>query len=248
LLALAVFCSAQDARNPLAQDTQAAENGRVIFRIYCAPCHGIHAAGGRGPDLTRGTYAAGEGDSDLFRTIRNGVQGTEMPAFGDFSDDVTWRLVTYIRSAAKRDVTSLTGKAEAGEKLFWTKGGCAGCHKVGAKGGVLGPDLTRVGRQRSFAYLRESVVQPDADISPGYETITVVTRDGKKVVGVQRGYDNFSAQLLDMSGKFYSFDRGDVTSIQREFRSVMPGDYEKRFTKTELDDLLAYLTALKGMQ
>lgn len=248
LFALAALSPAQDLQNPLAHDSQAAENGRVVFRIYCAPCHGIHAAGGRGPDLTRGIYAAGENDADLFRTIRHGVAGTEMPAFGDFSEDVTWRLVSYIRSAAKRDVAAVTGNAAAGEKLFWTKGGCGACHRISTKGGVLGPDLTRAGRQRSLAYLRDSVIHPDAEITPGYETITVVTRDGKKLTGVQRGYDNFSAQLLDLSGKFYSFDRSEVTSIQREFKSIMPGNYEKRFTQPEIDDLLAYLTSLKGMQ
>ena len=43
----------------LAQDN-AAGVGYGIFRIYCAPCHGIHAQGGRGPDLSRGVFASGD--------------------------------------------------------------------------------------------------------------------------------------------------------------------------------------------
>jgi hypothetical protein len=69
LLTLAIFCSAQDRRapgkNPFQNNPQAAETGRAMFRIYRAPCHGIQARGGRGPDLTRGTYFAGESDPDL---------------------------------------------------------------------------------------------------------------------------------------------------------------------------------------
>ena len=225
-----------------------AENGRVVFRIYCAPCHGIHAEGGRGPDLTLGSYSAGDTDTALFHTIRGGVTGTEMPAFPDFADDIVSDLVTYIRSAAKREAPLIAGDRIAGERLFWTKGGCGACHQVGAKGGSLGPDLTRAGRQRSYAYLKTSVIAPDAEISPGYESITVITREGTKVAGVQRGFDNFSAQLVDLSGKFYSFDKSGVRSITREFRSVMPGDYSARFTSGEMDDLLAYVSSLKGPQ
>ena len=148
--------------------TPASENGRAVFRIYCAPCHGIQAQGGRGPDLTRGTYSSGDTDADLRRTIIGGVTGTEMPAFPEFSEDLVGALVAYVRSAAQRDPPQEKGSPRNGETLFWAKGGCGACHKVGSKGGTLGPDLTRAGRQRSYAYLRESIVQHEAYISPGY--------------------------------------------------------------------------------
>jgi mono/diheme cytochrome c family protein len=52
-----------------AQGPRETELGRGIFRIHCAPCHGIHAQGGRAPDLTRGVFASGDSDDDLVRTI-----------------------------------------------------------------------------------------------------------------------------------------------------------------------------------
>ena len=218
-----------------------------MFRIYCAPCHGIQARGGRGPDLTRGVYFAGESDSDLYRIIANGVPGTEMPSFSDdLGEDAIWRLVSYIRSTTRHEAAVVPGNATAGEKLFWGKGGCGQCHRVGTKGGRLGPDLTREGRQRTLAYLRESVVSPNEDLTPGYATIKVVTGDGKTITGVEKGFDNFSAQLMDASEKYYSFEKSHVTSIEREFRSLMPDSYGKLFTPSELDDLLAYLTSLRG--
>lgn len=110
----------------------------------------------------------------------------------------------------------------------------------------MGPDLNRVGRQRSLPYLRESVVSPNADLTPGYATIKVVTREGKEVVGVQRTIDNFSVQLMDAGENFYSFFRTDVESVRREFRSLMPEDYGRRFSPTELNDLFAYLISLRG--
>ena len=235
----------QEPQNPFKNDPQAPEAGRGAFRIYCSPCHGIKAEGGRGPDLTRGVYSAGESDAALFGVISNGVAGTEMPAFSaGLGDENIWRLVSYLRSATRRNVEKVTGDPASGEKLFWGKGGCGGCHRVGTRGGRMGPDLTRIGRTRSLQYLRDSVVSPDADLTPGFNTITVVTRAGKKIVGVQRGFDNFSAQLMDAQENYYSFMKSDVTSVKREFRSLMPGAYGKMFAKAELDDLVAYLTTL----
>jgi mono/diheme cytochrome c family protein len=47
--------------------------------------------------------------------------------------------------------------------------GCLGCHKVGSEGGAIAPDLTRVGSRLSPAQIRESILEPDAKITKGYE-------------------------------------------------------------------------------
>jgi putative heme-binding domain-containing protein len=95
-------------------------------------------------------------------------------------------------------------------------------------------------------YLRESIVSPDAEVTAGYATITVITRDGKKIVGVERGFDNFSAQLMDVSGRYYSFQKENVMSVQREYRSLMPSTYSRLFSAQELDDLMGFLAGLGG--
>ena len=248
ILMVAVAALAQET-NPMASDPNAAEVGRWNFRIICAPCHGIHADGGRGPDLTLGTYTAGDRDIDLFRVISRGVPGTEMAAYsGRLEDEGIWRLVSYLRSVAHKENSSIAGDAAGGQQVFWGKGGCGACHRIGDKGSSLGPDLSRVGRQRSVAYLRKSILQPDADLTPGYGTVTVVTRDGKTIVGVEKSYDNFSAQLVDLSGKYYSFVREDVTSMHREPRSLMPSTYGRLLNESEITNLLVYLISLRGGQ
>jgi cytochrome c oxidase cbb3-type subunit 3 len=234
------------AQNPYAADSKAPEAGRGIFRIYCAPCHGLKADGGRGPDLTLGTYTAGNSDADLHRVISRGVAGSEMPDFNErLGGDNIWKVVSYIRSAAKQEAARPTGNAASGEKLFWGKGGCGQCHQVETRGGRVGPELTSVGRKRSLAYLRYSVTDPNKDITPGYFTIEVETRDGRRITGVQRGFDNFSAQLMDANESYYSFWKSGVKSMKREFRSLMPG-YGKAFSPGELEDIVAYLYSLRG--
>jgi putative heme-binding domain-containing protein len=251
LAATAVFLPQADrpaAKNPFGGDARAIESGRVSFRMHCSECHGLRGTGGRsGPDLTRGTFAAGDTDADLYNVILNGVPGTEMPpSTGRLDDDDRWRLVAYVRSLNVSNKGPVPGDRAAGENLFWGKGNCGGCHSIGARGSSVGPNLTRSGRQRSVAYLRESIVSPEADITPGYATVTVVTRDGRKIVGVEKGFDNFWAALMDMSGRYYSFQRDDVTSITREFRSLMPANYGRLFSDRELQDLVAFLAGQDG--
>src|SRR6266568_3511907 len=94
----------REPQNPFKNGPQAVEAGRGAFRIYCSPCHGIRAEGGRGPDLTRGIYSVGERDADLFAVISNGAPGTEMPSFSlGLGDENIWRVISYLRSVTRRD-------------------------------------------------------------------------------------------------------------------------------------------------
>ena len=241
LLTLGV-CAAQVSTDP-----REIELGRATFRNYCTACHGIRAQGGRGPDLTRGSYNNGEQDADLFRVISHGVPGSDMVAYSeDIDPENIWRLVSFIRSVSRREAAAVAGNAAAGEKLFWTKGSCGQCHVVGNRGGRLGPALTRVGRQRSLAYLRESIVSPSADLSPGYETVSVTLRDGRKLTGVQKGLDNFTVQFMDTSEKLHSLKRSELAAVHPETRSMMPDNYGRLFSETEMTDLLAYVVSLRG--
>ncbi len=247
-LAIVLLCGAACAQtpdNPFAGEPNAVAAGYSVFRPYCGPCHGIHAEGGRGPDLTRRVFRSGDKDSNLFHAIADGLRGTGMKGFGgEISDDDIWRIVVYLRSITSYDKTAVPGDRANGEKIFWAKGACGSCHLVAGRGGRLGPELTRIGSARSLQYLRDAVLDPDQDILPGWATITVTKLDGTKLTGVERGFDNFSVQLMDMAGNYYSFLRAGVASVTRENRSLMPADYGRRLKPGEVDDVIAYLVAL----
>jgi cytochrome c oxidase cbb3-type subunit III len=244
VLAARLALAQVEARNPLKDNATAVDLGRGEFRIHCSSCHGIHGEGGRGPDLTRGAFTVGDRDADLFAVISKGSPDTEMRPFEGLGEENIWRIAAYLRSPTmRRAAEKIAGDPASGEKLFWGKGGCAQCHRLGLRGGRLGPELTRVGRSRGAQYLRESLISPSASLTPGYDTITVVTRDGKKISGVQRGFDNFSAQLMDSQDNYYSFLKSEVASIEREDRSLMP-EYGTALSPAELDDLVAFLSSL----
>jgi putative heme-binding domain-containing protein len=246
LLLLAAACVAQQ-KNPFGNNPQAVEDGRLIFRLRCAACHGKTGNTGHAPDLTLGIYHNGDTDADIYRIVANGSQGTEMPDFlARLGSENVWRVVSYLRSIARHDGGGLRGNAAAGKQLYFGKGNCAMCHMVDGKGGMMGPNLSAVGRTRSPSYMRTALVDPNATLTPGFATITVVTKDGKTIKGTQRGYSNFSAQLMDVSGKIYSFERDEVKSMERSYDSLMPS--YKNLSETEVDNLLAYLGSLGTLQ
>ncbi len=244
----AVIAQGQELKiSPFHGDPPSIGVGKASFRLRCSICHGIHAEGGRGPALNRGEFAAGDTDLAIYRVIAEGIPGTEMPAFGARStEDNIWRMVAYLRTFEPAAGEKPDGNVARGEEVFWNQGGCGGCHRVGQRGGAFGPSLTRIGRSRSAEYLRDALVDPEKDLPPGYYVVKIVTADGQTVHGIGLGYDDFSAQLIDASGKIHSYLREDAQSIEREFASLMPDSYAESLTDEQQKDVLAYMQSLRG--
>src|SRR2546426_4597235 len=131
-------------KNPFQGNPDATRSGMGMFRARCADCHGVDARGIRSPDLTQ-VWASGRTDEGLFKTLRNGIPNTEMPAVGArVSDDEIWKILAYLRTlAAPAPTDPPRGNAENGQRLFRVQ--CSSCHRVNGQGGRLGPDLSRVG-------------------------------------------------------------------------------------------------------
>jgi hypothetical protein len=61
---------------------------------------------------------------------------------------------------------------------------------------------------------------------------------------VLRNEDSFSVQIMGLDQQLHLYDRGRLKSVVYEEGSLMPTDYDKRLSKDEFDNLLAYLTRL----
>jgi cytochrome c oxidase cbb3-type subunit 3 len=220
-------------------------DGKATFRSNCAFCHGLTGGGGRGPALNLGRFLHGSTDDDIKGVIQSGVPGTTMPSF-DFEKDELTHLVAYVRSlsgTSSQHDAPVAGDPIRGRKVYESSG-CSGCHRIAGEGSVFGPELTRIGAGRSAAYIRESIVNPSADIPEDYTGVTVVTRDGKRVTGVRVNEDTFSVQLRDASQNFRMFQKDEVQQVIRETKSLMP--VYNSLTNEDLQNLLAYLDALRG--
>lgn len=250
---------AAERRAPKAHATAAATiaEGRSSFHANCAPCHGLGArGGGRGPDLTLGNWAHGGSDAEIFRTITQGVPGTDMPA-NDLEDGEVRSIIAFLRSLAPPAEPILVGDPVRGQQIFAVTAGCATCHMVKGSGGRLGPDLSRVGAARAVAYIVDSIREPDKDLTYGpldpnnhyalplpYDSVTVVTAGGERIVGVARNEDEFSIQLLAVDQKLHFILKKDVREVIHERKSLMPAYSASVLSEPQLQDLLAYLVTL----
>jgi putative heme-binding domain-containing protein len=231
-----------ERQNPFRNDAQAVAAGGELFQIHCAACHGAKGEGGSGPDLSRGGYGVGDRDEDLHAIVMRGRD--VMPGFRrTLGEENVWRVVTFLRTFSGRESAAAIGDAAAGERLFWGRGGCGQCHRVGANGASSGPNLTEIGVRRGEPHLRESIVNPGADVPRDYNVVAVVTADGKTIEGIQRHYDTFSAHFLDLQSNFHSYLRSEVKDMTRSQKSLMPA-YKGMFSEAELNDLVAYLSGL----
>ncbi|MET3980243.1 cytochrome c oxidase cbb3-type subunit 3 [Mucilaginibacter sp. UYP25] len=65
----------------LENDPERLKAGQVIFIQNCKPCHGEHAEGNVGPNLTDDYWLHGGKIRDLFKTIKYGVSAKGMPTW-----------------------------------------------------------------------------------------------------------------------------------------------------------------------
>jgi putative heme-binding domain-containing protein len=231
--------------NPYDGKPDAVQAGLGIFRSRCADCHGIDARGVRGPDLTQ-IWASGRTDEGLFQTLRNGIPGTEMPPIGyRATDDEVWKVLAYLRTlAAPAPPGEATGNVANGETIFRAQ--CASCHRVNAQGGRLGPDLSRIGASRTRTALARRIRGGVEDFQAGFEPVTITARSGQAIRGVKKNEDLFSVQIMDARERIQGYLKSDVREVRDGTQSAMPSFGADRLSEGDLNDVLAYLTTLRG--
>jgi len=229
--------------NPHLGNKESIRSGMALYRVRCADCHGLDAKGYRGPDLT--ALLGDMPDEKLFQTLRKGVTGTEMPG-STAPDDELLLVIAYLRNmnAASAAEPAPSGNVDNGQRLFAAQ--CTGCHRIGMRGGHLGPDLSRIGAARSRSALVREIRTPAEWFPPGYETVTLVTKDGQRIRGTRKNEDVFSIQIMDMRERLQGYLKSDLREVIYEKDSLMPAFTAARLNDSDLNDLVGYLTTLRG--
>jgi len=228
--------------------------GKQLFAANCASCHGVDATGQLGPNLHGVVQRRGE--QGVFAIIRNGMGG--MPPVSSINDQRVWQVVGYVRTLGESTSAETAKGDPAKGKAVYDENGCATCHTIGTVGGTVGPQLTAIGRSRVPKYLHDFLLDPGknppADMSlperganTGYLLVHVATQDGHEMTGIRVNEDTFEITLRDVGGHFYTYDKSKLKTVETEpGKSVMPS--YSNLSRTDLDDLVAYLSSLKGTQ
>ena len=230
------------------------QEGKALYAAECASCHGVNGSGSMGPNI-RGS-AQRRGDDGLFAIIRNGTGS--MPPIMSLNDKRVHQVIVYVHTFGASAGNEVAKGDPVKGKAVYDANGCAQCHSIAGKGGGVGPELTRLGTTRAPSYFHDMLLnpgaKPPADTAlperssfTGYLVTNIVTKDGRKISGLRVNEDSFTLVLRDVGGHYYSFDKSDLQKIETQpGKSVMPS--YTALSSSDLDDLIAYLSSLKGAQ
>ena len=142
-------------------------NSAIIATYQCDTCHTIMNRGGTvGPILNQVANRRTEDWIRRWLKDPNSIKpGTKMPTFS-FTPEEYEQVVGYL-SAMKRDldaksILSSGGTSQEKGKALFAEYDCYACHRVGAEGRFIGPDLTWLGRRKTREWERIWLKDPEA--------------------------------------------------------------------------------------
>ncbi len=136
------------------------------------------------------------------------------------------------------------GNVDRGRNIFFRHEGaqCMRCHTVWEWGGDAGPVLSGVGSRLDKESLLQSLIDPNAEIASGYESIAVYTKQDETFSGIVRTETDTDLTMIlgDLSLK--TIKKEDIVD-RLEAASSMPG-VKEILTKKEIRDLVAFLASI----
>jgi putative heme-binding domain-containing protein len=142
------------------------------------------------------------------------------------------------------------GDAARGAVVFFQQQmSCAKCHAFGKPNqNGLGPDLTALGKEVTDEALVEAVLLPSKTIRKGFESVTVVTSDGKTIAAllVERTKEKLVIRDVARGGEATTIDMADVEEIKENKLSLMPaGQVNQLNSRQQFFDLIRYLIEIR---
>jgi putative heme-binding domain-containing protein len=136
------------------------------------------------------------------------------------------------------------GDPARGEDVFRRSDlNCTQCHAVAGAGGGVGPELSALGSSSPLDYIINNVLTPDATIKEEYETLVVLTADGRIIQGIVKDRDTDRLVLKEATGELRTIPADEVED-SRPGGSLMPEGLTNLMTRAEFVDLVRFLSEL----
>ncbi len=125
---------------------------------------------------------------------------------------------------------------------------CSRCHRSGARGPAVGPDLTQVANRFSRKDILQSIIEPSHMVAENYRKVQVATKDGRVLVGrvlIEGDYRSQKLQIATDSlnaSETIEIEKSEIESMRESAISPMPSGLVDGFQAEEILDLLEYLS------
>jgi putative heme-binding domain-containing protein len=137
----------------------------------------------------------------------------------------------------------LEGNPERGRDIFVAT--CSPCHRLGATGVDVGPDLAGItGRDRQN--LLTQILDPNASIVAGYEDYLIETADGRSITGIIVHRTDTAITVRRAAGDEDTILRAGILRLRALSLSRMPEGLETGITVQGMADLLQFLKRFPG--
>ena len=137
-----------------------------------------------------------------------------------------------------RQALQLRGDSKRGRAVYVKT--CASCHRRGDQGHHLGPDLATV-VQHPPEKLLANILDPNADIQPGYQVYNCLLVSGEVLSGILSGETANSLTIASANGTVRTVGRDEVEELQNLGISLMPEGLHEQLSLQDMADLLAFL-------
>ena len=146
-------------------------------------------------------------------------------------------------------VMGSAGKGDLAEgKRLYTAQGCVACHAVDPKAVQKGPYLGSAGSKFTRDYLVESVLDPNAVVSQGFQTTMITTKKGTPHMGFIVNEADGVIELRNIAGVATKIKRADVKEQKAMPQSMMPPGLAGALTLEQFNSLVDYMASLKAEQ
>lgn len=218
------------AVEPAALDKQLATTSGALALVTSIE-HGQIVGPLRSALITRGTTHADPLVRDLFERYVPEEQRVK-------------RLGTSVQP---EQILKLPGDATRGQRLFFETATvqCKNCHRIGAQGRLVGPDLTQIAKKLDRAKLLESILEPSRTIDPAFVTYLAETSDGRVLSGLLVRRNEREVVLRDIEAREIVVPAADIEQFAPQQKSLMPELLLRDLTAEQVADLLAYLATLR---
>ena len=142
---------------------------------------------------------------------------------------------------AWQDALSLAGDAQHGLNVFKQK--CSICHRVNDVGHQVAPDLASV-RNKSANDLIISILDPNREAQPNFNTYTAETKDGRVFSGIIAAEDANSITLRRAEAKQDVVLRSNIEELISNGISLMPEGLEKELSRQDLANVIAFIKTI----
>ncbi len=144
------------------------------------------------------------------------------------------------------ELVKLKGDAAKGRAIFErAESSCTLCHRVEDKGVNFGPALSEIGTKLPKEVLFDSIINPNAGISMGFETTQLTLKKDGGGMGIVRSETNDELVLALPGGATQKFAKSDIKSREKLTTSMMPSGLSQALTQDDLVNLVEYLSTLR---